>query len=84
MSIYRTTCWGQDFAVKANWTESPSPVFQETSDGWVPFQGKQVADFQHDGLQALLAVLEHVAETGTSIEEEEEAINKAIARAEEE
>ena len=52
---YETKCWGQRYAVSADWAQASSPVYVRYEDeDWVPDpRGRQVADFQHRPEQAL-------------------------------
>ena len=68
---YRVDCWGYSFAVRADWAQADSQVEHHTPRGWESFQGRQVADFKHDGYIALKHVLIYAYECGFNCESED-------------
>lgn len=57
MTTYRTTCWGDEYEVSADWSQASSPV-----DG--PDGGRQVADYRHSPAAAMRDLLEQVVRFG--------------------
>jgi len=55
ITTYETTCWGQRYAVRADWVQASSPVQVRYEDQ--PWDsdpaGRQVADFRHRPAAAL-------------------------------
>jgi hypothetical protein len=76
-----TKIWGDIYGVRADWAQASSSVQSLGEDGW-RHTGKQVADFQHNDVAALIWVLEEVARVTGDLDDEASAeINKAVDRA---
>ena len=58
-TTYRTECWGQRYAVRADWAQASDPVEvrYEDEDWSLDECGRQVADFRHRPESAMRAWL---------------------------
>jgi hypothetical protein len=78
----RTTCWNDRFAVRADWAQAASPVFEWGDGEWVPDpQGRQVADFRHRPELALRSCLARYAADADDAESANREVDEAMARA---
>lgn len=79
MSVIRTDCFGERYAVRGDWSNASSPIEERTDGAWIA-TGRQVADFCHSPQAALRAAIEHSCEDISS--EDSAAIDAAMLNAE--
>ena len=84
MTIYETKCWGDTYAIRADWAQAASPVQQRDDDGqWIP-TGWQVANVRHSSELAMRRVLMQIARTSGDDERKDTVrdVERAVARSE--
>ena len=67
MTTYKTTAWGCDFEISANFAEASCPVIGDD-------HGRQVADFRHCPQAAMRSQLEECADAEGGDCEDPEAV----------